>query len=686
MTDPGLIPVPDDLNLGATIRGYVAGQRLFDRYALQQVLGRGGMGVVWLAKDEKLDQPVALKFLPETLRLDNAALDELKRETRRGLALAHPHIVRIYDFVDDATAAAISMEYVDGRTLSALRIEQPLRVFDTPQLTDWMTQLVEALDYAHRRAKIVHRDLKPANLMTTGASELKVADFGIARSISDSVSRVSVKGASSGTLVYMSPQQAQGQSPKASDDIYALGATLYELLTSKPPFHSGNIQHQLDTVTAPSMAERRADFEIQAGEIPREWEQVVAACLAKDPRDRPESIAQVGERLGLRFATSAATSLTQKKPAAKLKLPKLPKLPETKVLVGIGIALLAVLLVAGGVWYYIDVRLPAEKIQQAELARKQTEEAVMAAVVEQEKADELTNALKDARNAQEKAALEKALQDEQERAAAAEEKAKSIQAAAPNTPGPDEQEKEAVTTIQGLIYAKKFGMALYHLQILTSSMDQGRADAITALFSDTLSSYQQARDAAITASQSGDTSAALAELKSFDQKNPGDPRIQMAMASVATRIKPDGTALDSQLKQLAVLADNDSTVANDPAFQALQTKFTHERDQLVDLTSKLKDMKSGPGNRSSRLAHLRTERAIAQKKLQNYEAGSVATGLFNVFTGGGTSLASSIEDKKNEIASCDEQINEIENQPAITQAQTDQAQHDYDNFMATVPW
>jgi chromosome segregation ATPase len=106
----------------------------------------------------------------------------------------------------------------------------------------------------------------------------------------------------------------------------------------------------------------------------------------------------------------------------------------------------------------------------------------------------------------------------------------------------------------------------------------------------------------------------------------------------------------------------------------------------VDLTSKLKDMKSGPGNRSSRLAHLRTERAIAQKKLQNYEAGSVATGLFNVFTGGGTSLASSIEDKKNEIASCDEQINEIENQPAITQAQTDQAQHDYDNFMATVPW
>ena len=130
MPDPGLYPVPDDLNLGATIRGFVPGQRLFDRYTLQRVVGRGGMGVVWLAQDEKLEQRVALKFLPEAVRLDSAALDDLKRETRRGLSLAHPHIVRIYDFVDDATAAAISMEYVDGPTLSALRIEQPSRVFE----------------------------------------------------------------------------------------------------------------------------------------------------------------------------------------------------------------------------------------------------------------------------------------------------------------------------------------------------------------------------------------------------------------------------------------------------------------------------------------------------------------------------------------------------------------------------
>ena len=310
-----LMPVPDDLNMGATIRGYVAGQKLFDRYTLEQMLGRGGMGIVWLASDETLERHVALKFLPETLRLDTSALDDLKRETRRGLALAHQNIVRIYDFIDDSTAAAISMEYVDGRTLSALRIEQPGRVFQTSHLEIWVTQLIEALDYAHRKAKIVHRDLKPANLMTTLEGELKVADFGIARSISDSVSRVSVKGASSGTLVYMSPQQAQGMPPKASDDIYAFGATLYELLTSKPPFYSGNIQHQLDTVTPPSMTQRRIDLEIEGEEIPPQWENTIAACLAKDAADRPASLAHIGQLLGLQ--TSATVFATAPPPCRR---------------------------------------------------------------------------------------------------------------------------------------------------------------------------------------------------------------------------------------------------------------------------------------------------------------------------------------------------------------------------------
>jgi serine/threonine protein kinase len=104
--------LPEDLDLGATIQipRFGAGQRVFGRYTLQRVIGRGGMGVVWLAQDAYLETPVALKVLPDTLVHDAASLDSLKRETKLGLCLAHPHIVRIYDFQNDETAAAISME------------------------------------------------------------------------------------------------------------------------------------------------------------------------------------------------------------------------------------------------------------------------------------------------------------------------------------------------------------------------------------------------------------------------------------------------------------------------------------------------------------------------------------------------------------------------------------------------
>src|SRR5436305_11413592 len=109
-----------ELDFGATLRGFSTGQRLFDRYTLKEIIGRGGMGVVWLARDEKLDRDVALKFLPELIVHDAAVLDEMKRETKRSLELTHHNIVRIYDFADDNQSACISMEYVDGPTLSAL--------------------------------------------------------------------------------------------------------------------------------------------------------------------------------------------------------------------------------------------------------------------------------------------------------------------------------------------------------------------------------------------------------------------------------------------------------------------------------------------------------------------------------------------------------------------------------------
>ncbi len=299
MTTPSPSSDPDDLDYGATLKGLRSGLKVFRRFSLERQLGRGGMGVVWLGRDEHLGgRQVALKFLPELVQGDEVAIAELKMETLRSLDLTHPHIVRIYDWVSDEHLAAISMEYVDGHTLSGLRLRQASGVFEVPEITAWTEQLCEALTYAHGR-KIVHRDLKPSNLMVDTAGRLRVMDFGIAGSLTDSMSRLSAAMIpASGTLVYMSPQQAMGYPPSAADDVYSLGATLYELLTGKPPFYRGNIQHQIETVEPPGIAERREQLEVEGTDlIPDSWEETIAACLSKDPKQRPATVSEVWARL-----------------------------------------------------------------------------------------------------------------------------------------------------------------------------------------------------------------------------------------------------------------------------------------------------------------------------------------------------------------------------------------------------
>jgi serine/threonine protein kinase/Tfp pilus assembly protein PilF len=283
----------------ATSSEFASGQRLFGRYTLVKVLGRGGMGIVWLARDEQLERNVALKFLPDLMIHDRAAFDQLKRETKRCLELTHPHIVRIHDFIHDERSGCISMEYIDGETLSNLRTEKEQKVFEPDEIAAWVSQLCDALDYAHNHAKVIHCDLKPANLMVNQRGDLKVSDFGIARSLGDSASRLTMEQGRRGTLVYMSPQQLNGERGTHLDDIYSLGATVYELLTSKPPFYSGNIDRQICERVAPSMTERRKELDIEPALVPQVWEDAVAACLAKDPTRRPQSAVEVARWLRL---------------------------------------------------------------------------------------------------------------------------------------------------------------------------------------------------------------------------------------------------------------------------------------------------------------------------------------------------------------------------------------------------
>lgn len=363
-TSPGAASL-DDLEHLQTIRLPGSGSLVFNRYRLQRVLGRGGMGVVWLAVDTKLERAVALKFLPDIVGADPVALKELKDETCRGLELAHPNIVRIYDFVDDDDAAAISMEFVDGKSLSERRLAQPHKIFSVDEISQWVGQMCEALDYAHMQKRIVHRDLKPANLMVNSQSEVKITDFGIARSVSDTMSRLTMHNSTSGTLLYMSPQQAMGDRPRPTDDIYAMGATIYELLTGKPPFYTGDISMQITTRTAPSLKSRREELEIPAhDEIPQIWEDAIAACLDKDPTKRPQTAGEFARRLGLSHRAEASPASVKAKAGGPKQIEmtsrsngagEAKKSPALAIVLG---SLAALLLLAGGVggaaWWWLN--------------------------------------------------------------------------------------------------------------------------------------------------------------------------------------------------------------------------------------------------------------------------------------------------------------------------------------------
>lgn len=275
------------------------GQRVFSRYRLKMLVGKGASGIVWRARDEELETDIALKFLAEDFLYDASALADLKRETRRGMALAHPGIVRIFGFFQDGNQAAIAMEYVEGNTVAGLQSSRRDKIFEVHEITEWTRQLCAALHYAHTEAQLVHRDLKPGNLLIDDRGRIKIADFGIAAGINDAHTRVVGSAEARGTLAYMSPQQLLGQHACVAHDVYSVGATLYELLTGRPPFYSGDISLQVRTVVPSTLAQRRAEFRVTGAAIPEIWERAIAACLEKDASLRPASAAEIAQQLGI---------------------------------------------------------------------------------------------------------------------------------------------------------------------------------------------------------------------------------------------------------------------------------------------------------------------------------------------------------------------------------------------------
>jgi len=222
-------------------------------------------------------------------------------------------------------------------------VQQPDRVLTWAYLEPLVYQLCDALEYAHGEG-IIHRDLKPANLMVDRAGRLKLADFGIARAVTDTMSRVSITQ-TSGTLLYMSPQQLDGAQPKATDDIYGIGTTLYELLTSKPPFYTGDLLQQARNAMPVSMRDRVREFKI-ANDIPAHVDEAVLACLSKIESRRPQPPRELARWLSTGQPPEKLQTAPKPKFAAALEL--LRELVGRKpVWIGTAVGLAAIALIWG---------------------------------------------------------------------------------------------------------------------------------------------------------------------------------------------------------------------------------------------------------------------------------------------------------------------------------------------------
>ena len=327
----------------------IPGSRILGRFTLERQLGRGGMGVVWLASDEVLSRQVALKLIAGPLAESASAIEELRRETRRSLELTHPNIVRIYDLHADGAVAAIAMEFVDGATLAQLQRERPGGVWSAAELQPWLEQLCAALAYAHSVPRIVHRDIKPPNLMCAGSGDLKIVDFGVSAALAGLNQRLSRVAPVAGTLAYMSPQQLAGMPPAVTDDIFSFGATVYDLVTGRPPFHSGNFGDLMVRRHPPSMMARRLELGVHGDPIPAAWEETIAACLAQQPGGRPRSAEELWACL------CGAPRLKRSLVAARVRpTGRREQLVRTVRLHGVGLALgvcvLGVVAVAGVAW------------------------------------------------------------------------------------------------------------------------------------------------------------------------------------------------------------------------------------------------------------------------------------------------------------------------------------------------
>jgi tetratricopeptide (TPR) repeat protein/predicted Ser/Thr protein kinase len=349
LTLPPETPLHLAVNTTAAIGGNSSlrpGAVFANRYEIIKILGEGGMGAVYKARDRELEREVALKVIKPELANDPQILQRFKQELILARQVTDRNIIRIFDLGEAGGIKFITMEYIEGESLHQL-LKQRSKL-EAAEAVDIMEQVAAGLAAAHREG-IIHRDLKPGNIMCDANGRVVVMDFGLARTLSgDGMTQT---GAMLGTIEYMSPEQAQGKELKASSDIFTLGLILYELLAGVTPFHAESAIVSL-VMRTQQRAVPLADIDKK---IPGSLSNIVAKCLEKDPAHRYQNAAELDADLRAWQGRSGGKKVSAS--SLRLRLNRMRGLPWTRYAVA-GVLILAI---AAGIGWFVARRQQSAK-------------------------------------------------------------------------------------------------------------------------------------------------------------------------------------------------------------------------------------------------------------------------------------------------------------------------------------
>lgn len=309
----------------------------YGRYEIEKELGKGAMGVVYLAHDPEINRRVALKVL----RADRVTSEDFARRFQKEAQaigrLSHPHIVTVYDVGHDHSTIYIAMEFLEGQPMDEVFKQ---RTPDFESIRNIGIQVARTLDYAHGQG-IVHRDIKPSNIMLTATGDVKITDFGIARIEDPSAPQLTQAGEILGTPIYMSPEQVKGQTVDGRSDLYSLGVILYELSTGHRPFSGKNMAAIFHAITseAPENPMAAEPF-VSCGATP-----ALSELILKSLEKSPENRFQTGE--------SMAKALEESQAGSGEETASLPSHTGKTRKTGLfaAIAIFIMLMSAGFIWY-----------------------------------------------------------------------------------------------------------------------------------------------------------------------------------------------------------------------------------------------------------------------------------------------------------------------------------------------